>query len=466
MQTAARARRLPRAPPGEREDRRRGRRRSATSSSALLPGGAALLPARPADRPLGRGADRRARFARRRFGSTREEVPARDLGRGRGDGGEGRPRGALRRDRVAEADPRRQGRLDGARRSARGRARRSRRCSAARSSSSSRSRCGRAGAGTRRCSSVSAFDRGGRARRAQAGRRGAHARDRPGGDRRHDRRDRGAADRRRPRRVLTVPLDLLDLPAHAGGDACRSTGASPTSSAASRCCSFGVAGFLVGSMLCAVAWSMVALIVFRGVQGLAAGAILPTTTTIIGDLYEPAERGPDPGLHLVGVGRRGDRRPALGGFFAEYWTWRGHLLAQSPARRRRRVAHPPPPARAVERRAIGSTTAGAVTLTAACSLLILALLEGGVSWAWGSTAEHRALRRLRRAARRLRVIERTVAEPILPLWVFRHRMLVAGESRRTCDRRDPDRPVVLRADLRAARRRRRRRRGRPRDGER
>src|SRR6476469_3533576 len=34
---------------------------------------------------------------------------------------------------------------------------------------------------------------------------------------------------------------------------------------------FGVAGFLVGSVLCAVAWSMVTLIIFRGVQGPAAG---------------------------------------------------------------------------------------------------------------------------------------------------------------------------------------------------
>src|SRR5690242_8023907 len=42
----------------------------------------------------------------------------------------------------------------------------------------------------------------------------------------------------------------------------------------------GVGGFLAGSVLCALAWSMPALIVFRGLQGLAAGAILPTTTTI------------------------------------------------------------------------------------------------------------------------------------------------------------------------------------------
>src|ERR1044072_2448860 len=50
----------------------------------------------------------------------------------------------------------------------------------------------------------------------------------------------------------------------------------------------GVGGFLFGSPLGAVAWSMVALIVFRGLRALAAGAILPTTTTIVGDLYEPA----------------------------------------------------------------------------------------------------------------------------------------------------------------------------------
>ena len=48
----------------------------------------------------------------------------------------------------------------------------------------------------------------------------------------------------------------------------------------------GIAGFLVGSVLCGIAWSMVSLIVFRGLQGIAAGAILPTTTTIVGDLYD------------------------------------------------------------------------------------------------------------------------------------------------------------------------------------
>ena len=53
----------------------------------------------------------------------------------------------------------------------------------------------------------------------------------------------------------------------------------------------GIAIFVLGSVLCGVAWSMVSLIVFRGVQGIGAGAIIPITSTIVGDLYSPAERG-------------------------------------------------------------------------------------------------------------------------------------------------------------------------------
>ena len=52
----------------------------------------------------------------------------------------------------------------------------------------------------------------------------------------------------------------------------------------------GIAVFLVGSVLCGVAWSMPALIVFRAMQGLGAGAVLPMGMTIIGDLYTVEER--------------------------------------------------------------------------------------------------------------------------------------------------------------------------------
>jgi MFS family permease len=52
----------------------------------------------------------------------------------------------------------------------------------------------------------------------------------------------------------------------------------------------GVGLFLIGSILCGFAWSLPALIAFRAVQGLGAGAVQPMAITIAGDIYTVAER--------------------------------------------------------------------------------------------------------------------------------------------------------------------------------
>ena len=189
---------------------------------------------------------------------------------------------------------------------------------------------------------------------------------------------------------------------------------------------FGIGVFLVGSVLCGVAWSMLALIVFRGVQGVGAGAILPMTTTIVGDLYEPAQRGRIQGYVSSVWGVTAVLGPLVGGLFAEYWTWRGIFFLNIPlgfaaVALIHRYLH-----EHVERRRHRIDVAGAAVLTAAVSMLILALLEGGVAWSWSSP---QSLVLLAGAAILLPVfvvIERRVPEPILPPWVFRRRILVAA----------------------------------------
>jgi EmrB/QacA subfamily drug resistance transporter len=52
----------------------------------------------------------------------------------------------------------------------------------------------------------------------------------------------------------------------------------------------GLLIFLLGSALCGVSQEMWQLVVFRGIQGLGAGAIAPVSLAIIGDLYPPADR--------------------------------------------------------------------------------------------------------------------------------------------------------------------------------
>ena len=190
---------------------------------------------------------------------------------------------------------------------------------------------------------------------------------------------------------------------------------------------FGIAGFLVGSVLCGLAWNMVALIAFRGLQGIAAGAILPTTTTIVGDLYEPAERGRIQGYISSVWGISAIAGPTLGGVFAQYWTWRGIFFLNIPlgiaaAWLVHRHLHERVERHEKHRLDVG----GVVTLTLGLSLMILALLEGGVSWAWLSAPSIGLLVVSATLLVAFIAIEQRVPEPILPLWVFRRRTLVAG----------------------------------------
>ena len=77
---------------------------------------------------------------------------------------------------------------------------------------------------------------------------------------------------------------------------------------------WGIGLFLVSSILCGVAWSIVPLIVFRVLQGLGAGAIMPTTITIIGDLYSVRERAKVQGYVASVWGVASVVGPTLGGF--------------------------------------------------------------------------------------------------------------------------------------------------------
>src|SRR5512141_2295479 len=53
----------------------------------------------------------------------------------------------------------------------------------------------------------------------------------------------------------------------------------------------GMLLFMAGSALSGTAQDMTQLIVYRGVQGLGAGAMLPISQAVIGDIFPPAERG-------------------------------------------------------------------------------------------------------------------------------------------------------------------------------
>ena len=93
---------------------------------------------------------------------------------------------------------------------------------------------------------------------------------------------------------------------------------------------FGVGLFLVGSVLCSLSGEMWQLIAFRGIQGLGAGAIFPISLAIIGDLFSPRERGKYQGLFGGVFGISMIIGPALGGFLTDSISWHWIFLVNVP----------------------------------------------------------------------------------------------------------------------------------------
>jgi EmrB/QacA subfamily drug resistance transporter len=84
----------------------------------------------------------------------------------------------------------------------------------------------------------------------------------------------------------------------------------------------GLSLFLVGSALSGAAPSMNLLIVFRAFQGLGAGALIPISIAIIGDLFTPRERAKWQGATGAVFGLSSIIGPLVGGWLTEYASWR------------------------------------------------------------------------------------------------------------------------------------------------
>jgi multidrug resistance protein len=84
---------------------------------------------------------------------------------------------------------------------------------------------------------------------------------------------------------------------------------------------FGVSVFLLGSALCGLSWNMETLVIFRGIQGIGAGAIFPISLAIIGDLFGPRERGRYQGLFGAVFGIATVLGPLLGGWLTDGFGW-------------------------------------------------------------------------------------------------------------------------------------------------
>jgi len=186
----------------------------------------------------------------------------------------------------------------------------------------------------------------------------------------------------------------------------------------------GISIFMLGSLLCGLSQTMTQIIAFRGFQGLGAGIMMANAFIVVGDLFPPSERGKYQGLVAGVFGLSSIIGPTLGGFITDNISWHwvfwvniplGILILGlfvfffpdlRPSKVKHKIDYP-----------------GMITLILAVVTTMLALTWGGVEYPWlspeiiGMFAFSAAMIVL------FVTIERRSAEPIIPMWIFKNRII-------------------------------------------
>jgi EmrB/QacA subfamily drug resistance transporter len=178
----------------------------------------------------------------------------------------------------------------------------------------------------------------------------------------------------------------------------------------------GIAVFIVGSALSGAATTMTQLIAFRALQGLGAGALIPLSMTIIGELYALRERARVQALFSGVWGLASIAGPLVGGYVTDALSWRWVFYLNLPFGVLGGVvialAYPPTTGPASAR----MDWVGAALLFSGVTALLIAL--GGATTA--------VMPWLAAAAVLLAIfvlVSRRTADPILPLDLFRLRIV-------------------------------------------
>lgn len=182
-----------------------------------------------------------------------------------------------------------------------------------------------------------------------------------------------------------------------------------------------VVTFVLGSILSGLSQNMAQLIIFRAIQGLGGGAIFANAFAVIGDLFPPRERGRWQGLFGAVFGLASVIGPGLGGWITDNASWRWNFFVNIPVGILALLVigfFMPKIKSSSHGRSIDY--AGATFLTAGLVSLLLALVWGGNQYTWNSLPIYSLFTIALVSLVTFIQIERKVAEPILPLDLFKN----------------------------------------------
>ena len=184
----------------------------------------------------------------------------------------------------------------------------------------------------------------------------------------------------------------------------------------------GIGVFLLGTLLSGFSHSMTELIIFRAIQGLGAGALVPLGMTIIGDIFTLEERARMQAFFSGVWGLSSVIGPVIGGFITDQLSWQWVFFINLPiglaAAAIIGVALKEPKGKPKP----SIDYLGACLLTLAISMLMLALVEGGSSTATLFSPENLALFIGGLILLVVFVwVEQRVADPVIPFRLFKNK---------------------------------------------
>lgn len=183
----------------------------------------------------------------------------------------------------------------------------------------------------------------------------------------------------------------------------------------------GLAIFMVSSALCGSAQTMEQLIIYRGIQGLGGGIMMPMAMIIIGDIFTGKERAKWQGVFGAIFGLASVIGPQIGGWIVDVWDWRWVFYINLPVGLLAAILIAIGLQKHQFTGKVHFDWAGLTTMVIGVVSLLLAMTFGGKDYAWTSWQILGLFALSIVSLTIFLMVEKRAKEPILPLYLFKNR---------------------------------------------